>query len=264
MPAAAGHRRLDVRTNAENVDTGGTPCCSDVGCCLVGAVPDGSRIAVDECPVDPRGTYEPGRRITQCVGRAGRPAGTGRPAAPLVTLRRRPPGRVERGQEHRERTAGVRSASAGPMTCAGARPTVDRGARSRATGRRARTARRWTRRRRCRRASSEPQRYEVRLVVGLDLGEVAVAACPDERGLGHHLEPERGDPAHQLQRDHRAVLDAIAGDRARPAPTPRGPAPAPTRVTQCTATARPASRAAAEPRPPDRRGRAARRRRPRP
>ena len=68
---------------------------------------------------------------------------------------------------------------------------------------------------------------EVRPVVGVDLGDVVVAAIGDEPRLRHDGQAEPGDVTEHLVGYDRAVLDAITGRRARPRARRRGRASAP-------------------------------------
>ena len=84
---------------------------------------------------------------------------------------------------------------------------------------------------------------EVGKVVGVDVGEVLIAAGGDERWLGDDNEAVAAEGGDELERHDRAVLDAVARARRRPRPMRRARTTSSARVTQCTATGRPARRA---------------------
>ena len=175
--------------------------------------------------------------------RAGRPAGTGRRGRRARCGAAVRPGR-RAGARYRSsaRRAGIRSS--GPIDHAARRGRGRGPRRCRATGSGSPNGRVAAGRRRRRRpASSVRAAPQVREVVGVDVGEVLVAARGDERRLGHDGEPVarrarrrgRAGPRRRARRGRPAPR--------RPRPTRRARARSSTRVTQCTAIGRPAARA---------------------
>ena len=131
-------------------------------------------------------------------------------------------GRVVDGREEEVEGAGGGDALGGAEHGARRRRAVARGGDRRATGWRHRTAHRSRRPRRRPPASSEPQRHRSATSPASTSARYWSPRSATKEGWVTTTRPRSPKRRDQLDRDHRAVLDAVAGARCRPRPTRRG------------------------------------------